>query len=71
MTTVWVLYHTEIRRVGFPEPALARAVFTRSIEVPGWQPAAPKPGSMIFMKKTSLFFEIHRTSDNSMGSVAL
>ena len=50
---------------------LPRAVFKRSIKVPGWQTGAPKPGSMIFPKKRPDFFEIHRTSDNTMGSVDL
>ena len=39
-------------------------MFARSIKVSGWQ-----PGSTIFQKK-SYFFEIHRTSDTSMGSAA-
>ena len=49
---------------------LARAVFTRSIRVHGWQPGSQNPGSTIFRKKRP-FFEIHRTSETSMGSVAL
>ena len=68
---LWVLYPSEIMYMGSTERLLAREVFTKSIKVFGWQPGAPKSGSMIFLKKTSLFFEIHRTSDNSMGSVAL
>ena len=71
VTPPWVLYPSENIHMGFTGILLVGAVFTRSIKVPGWQPGAPKPGSMIFVKKTSLFFEIHRTSDNSMGSVAL
>ena len=53
------------------ESLLAMAVFTRSIRVLGWQPGAPKPREHDFPKKTSYFFEIHRTSDTSMGSVSL
>ena len=71
VTTVWVLYPTEIRCVGFPEPALARAVFAKSIKVLGWQPGAPKSREQDFPKKKRPFFEFRRTSDNSMGSVSL
>ena len=42
VTPLWVLYPSEIMRVGSPEPLLARAVFTRSNKVPRWQPGAPK-----------------------------
>ena len=69
-TPPWALHPSENLHMGFTEILLVGAVFTRSIKVPGWQPGAPNPGSMIFQKKTSLFFEIHRTSDNSMGSVS-
>ena len=56
----------------FAESLLARAVFTRSIKVPGWQPGAPKPREHDFpVKKHPDFLTFHRTSDNSMGSVAL
>ena len=42
------------------------------IKVLGWQPRAPKPREHeIPKKKFPGFFEIHRTSDTSMGSVAL
>ena len=50
---------------------LARAAIARSIKVLGWQPMAPKPRQHEIPKKISWFFEIHRTSDTSMGSVAL
>ena len=54
------------------EPLLASAVFARSIKVLGWQPGAPKFREHDFpKKKTSYFFEIHRTSDTSMVSVSL
>ena len=42
VTPLWVLYPSEIIRLGFPEPLLARAVLRRSIKVPGCQPGAPK-----------------------------
>ena len=51
---------------------LARAVIARSIKVLGWQPGSPKSLEHEFPKKNVLnFFEIHRTSDTSLGSVAL
>ena len=56
VTPLWVLYPSEIMRVGSPEPLLARAVFTRSIKVLGWQPGAPKPREHNFLKKNVLFF---------------
>ena len=55
----------------FTEPLLARAVFIKSIKVFGWQPGAPKIREHDFPKKNPDFFEIHRTSDNSVGSAAL
>ena len=55
----------------FTESLLAKAVFTRSIKVLGWQPGAPESREHDFPKKKRPFFEIHRTSDASMGSVAL
>ena len=40
--------------------------------MPGWQPGAPKSREHAFPeKKCPDFFEIHRTSDNTMGSVDL
>ena len=51
VTPLWVLYPSEIMRVGFQEPSLARAVFTRSIRELGWQPGAPKPREHDFPKK--------------------
>ena len=55
----------------FAESLLARQVFTRSIEVLGWQPGVPKSPGARFSKKKRPTFEIHRTSNASMGSVAL
>ena len=57
----------------FSESLLARAVFTRSIKVLGWQPGAPKSREHDFPKKKKKrpTFEIHRTSGTSMGSATL
>ena len=55
VTPLWVLYPTEIKRVGFPEPALVRAVFEKSIKVLGWQPGAPKSREHDFQKKNLIF----------------
>ena len=52
------------------EILLARAAFARSIKVLGWQPGAPKSREHAFPKKNPTF-ENYRTSDASMGSVAL
>ena len=54
----------------FTEQLLAQSVCTRSIEVLGWQPGAPKTREHGFPTKRRDFFETHRTSDSSMGSVA-
>ena len=53
------------------ETLLARAVFAKQIKVRGWQPGAPKSREHDFPKKKTSFFEIHRTSDNSLRSAAL
>ena len=55
VTPLWVLYPSEIMRVGSPEPLLARAVFTRSNKVPGWQPGAPKFREHDLPKKSLIF----------------
>ena len=57
--------------VVFAELLLARAVFAKSINVLGWQAGSPKAREHDFLKKNVLFFEIHRTIDNTMGSVDL
>ena len=57
--------------MGSTEPLLARSVFVRSIKALGWQSVAQKFGNTIFREKPPDFFEIHRTSDTSMASVAL
>ena len=72
VTPPWVLYPSEIMHMGFTERLLARAVFAMSIKVLGWQAGAPKSREHDFPKKKNvLFFEFHRTSDTSMGSVSL
>ena len=54
------------------ESLLSRATFARSIKVPGWKPGAPKSREHDFPeKKCPDFFGIHRTCDNTMGSVDL
>ena len=55
VTPLWVLYPSEIMHMCFMEPQLARAEFTRSIRVLGWQPGAPKPREHDFPKKNVLF----------------
>ena len=71
VTPPWVLYPSEIMRVGFSRLPLAKPVFTKSIRELGWQAGTPKPREHDFPKKTSNFFEIHRTSDTSMRPVSL
>ena len=61
----------EIMHMVSTESLLARAVFTKSIKVLGWQARAPKHGNTIFRRKNVLFFEFHRTSDTSSVSVSL
>ena len=50
-----VLYPSEIMHMDFTEPLLARAVFTRSNKVPGWQPGAPKIREHDLPKKILIF----------------
>ena len=69
--TSMVLYPSEIMHMVFAEHLLARAVFAKSIKVRGWQPEAPKSREQDVPKKKRPFFEIHRTIDNTMGSVDL
>ena len=42
VTPPWVLYPSEIMHLGCTEILVARAVFTTSIKVVGWQSVAPK-----------------------------
>ena len=51
VTPLWVLYPSKILHLGFTKILLARAVFTMSIKVPGWQPGAPKPREHDFPEK--------------------
>ena len=56
----------------FTELLRATSVFARSIKVLGWQPGSPKSLEHEFPKKKCPdFFEIPRTSDTSIGSLAL
>ena len=71
VTTLWVLQSSQTMHMVSTESLLARALFTRLIRMFGWQPGTTKPREYDFPKKTSYFFEIHRTSDTSMGSVSL
>ena len=71
VTTLCVLQSSQIVHLVSTESLLARAVFTRLNRVLGWQAGTPNIREHDFLKKTSYFFEIHRTSDTSMGSVSL
>ena len=71
VTPLWALYPSEIKHIGSAGPLLARAVFTKSIKVLGWQAGAPKSREHDFPKKKRPFFEFHRTSDTSMVSFPL
>ena len=72
VTALWVLQPSQIMHMVSKEPLLARAVFTKSIKVLGWQAGAPKSREQVFPgEKRRFFFELHRTSDTSMGSVSL
>ena len=51
----WVLQLSEIMHMVSAESLLARAVFTRSIKVLGWQPGAPKSRERDFAKKRPTF----------------
>ena len=55
VTPPWVLYPSAIMHLRSTEILLARAVFTRSIKVPGWQPGAPKPREHDFPEKRPFF----------------
>ena len=67
VTPLWVLYPSEIKHIGSTRPLIARAVFAMSIKVHGLQPGVPKSREHDFpKKKTSFFFEFHRTRDTSM-----
>ena len=57
VTPLSVLYPSKIMHMGFTEPLLARAVFTRLNRVLGWQPGTQNPGSTIFRKKRPNFLK--------------
>ena len=71
VTTLWVLQSSQTMHMVSTESLSARAVFTRLNRVLGWQPGAPKFREYDLPEKNPDFFEIHRTSDNSMGSAVL
>ena len=58
MTALWVLQPSEIKHMVFTEPLLAKAVFTRSIKVLGWQPGAPKTREYDFPTKRRDFLKL-------------
>ena len=58
VTALWVLQPSQIMHMVSTDPLLARAVFTKSIKVLGWQAGAPKSREHDFQKKkkkTSFF----------------
>ena len=71
VTRLWVLRPSRIVQMVSTESLAARAVFTKTIKMLGWQAGAPKVREHEFPKKKRPFFELHRTSDTSMGSVSL
>ena len=56
VTSLWVLYPSEIMPVGAREPPLVRAVLARSIKMLGWQPGAPKSREHDFPKKNLMIY---------------
>ena len=55
VTALWVLYPSEVMRMGFLGPLIARAVFASSIKGSRLQPGAPNPGAR-FSEKNVLIF---------------
>ena len=55
LTPLWVLQPSQNMHMFATATLLARAVFTKSIKMLGWQAGAPNHGSMIFRKKNVLF----------------
>ena len=55
VTPPWVLYPSKIMLMGFTELLRARAVFIKSIKVPGWQRGAPKNREQDLPKKRTFF----------------
>ena len=58
VTALWVLQPSEIKHMVFTEHLLAKAVFTRSIKVLGWQPGAPKNREHDFPTKRRDFLRL-------------
>ena len=56
VTPLWVLYPSKFMHMGCTELLLARPVFTKSIEVLGWQAGAPKSREHDFPEKKTSFF---------------
>ena len=56
VTTLWVLQPSQIMHMVATESLLSRATFTRSINVPGWQPGAPETREHDFPEKNVLIF---------------
>ena len=57
VTPPWVLYPSKIMLMGFKELLRARAVFIKSIKVPGWQRGAPKNREQDLPKKRTFFLK--------------
>ena len=71
VTTIWVLSLPETMQRVFTQRLLASGVFSRSINVLGWQRGPAKSREKRFYdKKVLKFFNIHRTIDIHMGTVA-
>ena len=71
LTPLWVLQPSQNMHMVSTEALLTRAMFAKSIKGLGWQLGAPKSREHDFPKKCPNFFGIHRSSDTSMGFVAL
>ena len=71
VATLWVLQPSQSMHMVSTESLLARAVFARSIKSAWVAARGPKIPGARFSEKKRPFFEIHRTSETSMGSVAL
>ena len=56
VTALWVLQPSQIMHMVSKEPLLARAVFTKSIKVLGWQAGAPKSREQVFPGEKRRFF---------------
>ena len=54
VTTLWVLQPSQIMHMVSAEILLSRALFTGSIDVPGWQPGGPKTREHDFPEKKNV-----------------